>query len=202
MHSFKISTALVALALALVNLATAQYSIDPSSVSLSIRKSWCQSQITTCPSICLQNSTGSTTTETNTCDPTTLDYACICGNGLSPNASEYSLTLPYFICTQFDTNCVAACNGDNTCQAACRDDHPCGAQSPQRINTTSSATASATGTAGASSTNAVAYTGLGGSSSTATPKSGARAQLPLDWGRSYGLAVVFAGVFAGFAWVL
>jgi len=198
MHSFKISTALVATAL--VGLSTSQYSIDPSSVSLAIRKSWCQTQTQTCPSICLQNSTGSTTTETNTCDPDNLTYECVCGNGASPNASEYSLTLPYFICTQYDTNCVNACNGDNTCQAACRDDHPCGAQNPTRINTTSSATQSATGTAGASSTNAVAYTGLGGSSSTSTPKSGA--QMTMDFGKSYGLAVVFAGVFAGFALVL
>ncbi|KAB8304175.1 hypothetical protein EYC80_003594 [Monilinia laxa] len=147
-----------------------------------------------------KNSTGSTTTETNSCDASSLTYECICGNGLSPNASEYSLTLPYFICVQYGQDCVAACNGDNTCSSACRDDHPCGAQNPTRINTTSSVTQSATGTSGASSTNAVAYTGLGGSSSTSTPKSGA--QLTMDFGKSYGLAVVFAGVFAGFALVL
>ncbi|CAD6442091.1 1bae2c16-9ff6-4986-9ef9-389a44e3d112 [Sclerotinia trifoliorum] len=199
MHSFKITAALIAPAL--VKFATAQYTIDPSSVLLATRKSWCQSQTQTCPSLCLQNGGNDSSTETNTCDPETLNYACICGNGLSPNASEYSLTLPYFICTQYATNCVAACNGDNNCQAACRDDHPCGAQNPTRINTTSSATQSSTGTAGASSTNAVAYTGLGGSTSTSTPKSGA-AQMTMDFGKSYGLAVIFAGVFAGFTLVM
>ncbi|KAF7917999.1 uncharacterized protein EAE98_010027 [Botrytis deweyae] len=187
-------------ATALVSFATAQYTIDPESVPLATRKSWCQSQTQTCPSLCLQNGAGSSTTTTNTCDPDTLDYACICGNGLSPNASEYSLTLPYFICTQYATNCVNACNGDNTCQAACRDDNPCGAQNPTRINTTSSTTQSATGTSGASSTSGVAYTGLGGSSSTSTPKSGA--QMTMDFGKSYGLAVVFTGLFAGFALVM
>ncbi|RAL60479.1 hypothetical protein DID88_000254 [Monilinia fructigena] len=198
MLSLKISTALVATAL--VSLTTSQYTIDPTSVPLNIRKQWCQSQTQTCPFLCSQNSTGSTTTETNTCDASSLTYECICGSGLSPNASEYSLTLPYFICVQYGQDCVAACNGDNTCSSACRDDHPCGAQNPTRINATSSATQSATATSGASSTSAVAYTGLGGSSSTSTPKSGA--QLTMDFGKSYGLAVVFAGVFAGFALVL
>ncbi|KAM3086102.1 hypothetical protein ACMFMG_000242 [Clarireedia jacksonii] len=200
MHSFKIAPALVATAL--LSLTRAQ-SIDPDSVDLSIRKSWCQSQQSSCPLLCLQLSGSSATTAANTCDPETLDYQCICGNGLSPNASEYSQTLPYFICTEANDQCVVACNGDSTCQAACRDDHPCGAQNPTRINTTSSSTTqSATGSAGASSTNNVAYTGLGGSSaaSTSTPKSGA--QMTLDFGRSYGLAVVFAGVFAGFALVM
>lgn len=243
MHSFKISAAIVATAL--ISMTTGQYSIDPDSVPLTTRRmffhlliwylaywssnteQWCTHQTETCPFICSQNSTGSTTTETNSCDAvsrpsiytnmassnpqigtkliqkqSSLTYECICGNGLSPNASEYSLTLPYFICTQYSQDCVANCNGDNTCSAACLDDHPCGAQNPTRINVTStSTTGSATGTAGASSTNAVAYTGLGGSSaSTSTPKSGA--QMTMDFGRSYGLAVVFAGVFAGFALVL
>ena len=149
MHSFNMATALVATAL--VSLTMAQYTIDPTTVSLTTRKQWCQAQIQTCPFICAQNSTGSSTTDTNTCDPASLTYECICGNGLSPNASEYSLTLPYFICTQYGQDCVQGCDGDNTCQSACRDDHPCGAQNPQRINTTSSATQSATG-AGAANT--------------------------------------------------
>jgi hypothetical protein len=48
----------------------------------------------------------------------TLDYSCVCGNGLSPNATEFSQTLPYFICTQYGTNCVAGCGGDNLCQVS------------------------------------------------------------------------------------
>lgn len=199
MHSFKISAALVATAL--FSLTGAQ-SIDPDSVPLATRQSWCQSQQSSCPLLCLQLSGSSSTTDANTCDAKTLDFECICGNGLSPNASEYSQTLPYFICTQYNQQCIKNCNGDSTCQAACVDDHPCGAQNPTRVNTTSSATQSATSSAGASSTNNVAYTGLGGSSaaSTSTPKSGA--QMTIDFGRSYGLAVVFASVFAGFALVM
>lgn len=139
-----------------------------------------------------------------------LTYDCTCGNGLAPNASEYSQTLPYFICTEYDNQCVTACNGDSTCQAACRDDHPCGAQNPTRVNTSTSTSMSSTATGGSSSATApIVYTGLGGnaatttassSSSTSTSKSGAQAAL--DLGRSYGLVIVFAGLFSVFAVVM
>ena len=60
----------------------------------------------------------------------------------------------------------------------------------------------------ASNTAGVVYTGLGGgggavqtaSSSSDTKKSGS--QMALDLGRSYGLIVVLAGLFAGFALVM
>jgi len=58
---------------------------------------------------------------------------------------------------------------------------------------------------------AVVYNGLGGDATTTTPAAGAQAtsgdtkkngsQMALDIGRSYGFAVVFAGLFAGFALV-
>jgi len=60
--------------------------------------------------------------------------------------------------------------------------------------------------AGASSgTAGVVYTGLGGgavatATTAASKKSGAQAAL--DLGRSYGLVVVFGGLFAGFALVM
>jgi hypothetical protein len=66
-----------------------------------------------------------------------------------------------------------------------------------------------TAPAGATSgTAGVVYTGLGGgaaatttpSSAQSTTKSGAQAAL--DLGRSYGLAVVFGGIFAGFALIM
>jgi hypothetical protein len=68
--------------------------------------------------------------------------------------------------------------------------------------------ASTTVPAGASSgTAGVVYTGLGGAVSTAattaassTAKSGAQAAL--DLGRNYGLAILFGGIFAGFALVM
>jgi len=205
MHSFKTSAALVAGTLLLG--AQAQYSINASSVPIATRTQWCQAQLTECPLLCLQLPGSSSTTEANDCDPTDLTYDCICGNGLSPNASEYSQTLPYFICTEYGTQCVAACNGETACQSACLQDHPCGAQDPTRVNVTStSSTMAATGTAGSAASGAVVYTGLGGvatAAATSTPsskKSGAQAAL--DIGRSYGLGIVAAGVFAGFALII
>ncbi len=43
-------------------------------------------------------------------------------------------------------------------------------------------------------------TGSGSSSTSASNKSGARAAL--DLGQSYGMAVIVAGLFAGFVWVI
>jgi len=69
-------------------------------------------------------------------------------------------------------------------------------------------TSKPTGT-GAAATNAqttggdAGYTGFGGAAATSTgsPKKGA-APVAVSVGQSYGLAIVFAGLFAGFALVL
>jgi len=218
MPSFKISAAIVATALLSLSARAQQYTIDPSSVPISTRTSWCQSQLASCPLLCLQNSVSEdSTTAANECDPQSLTYDCVCGNGLTPSLSNYSQTIPYFECTEFGTQCVAACNGATACQSACRADNPCGAQNPTRINVTStSSIASSTNLpAGATAgTDGVVFNGLGGGD-VATPtgssdsgsgsggntnKSGSQAAL--DLGRSYGLAVVFVGLFAGFALVM
>lgn len=164
--------------------------------------------------ICLQEAGNSAGTYSNTCDPASLTYSCVCSSGLSPNATEYSQTIPYYICTQYNTNCQAACGSDNTCAAACVDDHPCGAQNPTRVNTSTISTMSATTTGGAAASTAsdgVIYTGFGtGSSASATTGSGssgssessAAARLIVNFGQLYGLAVVAAGIFAAFTIVL
>jgi len=206
MLSFKISVAVVATALfSLSARAQKTYTIDPSSVPILTREGWCSSQQSACPLICLQlPGVTTTTTDANSCNATTLTYSCICSNGQAPNASEYSQTLPYFICTEYGDECVANCNGDSTCQSACRADNPCGAQNPVRSNaTTTSSTSTATGDASGTSTSGVVYNGLGGSATTtASSNSKSGSQMTLDFGRSYGLAVVFAGLFAGFALVM
>ena len=65
----------------------------------------------------------------------------------------------------------------------------------------------ATGT-GAGGSGGVVYSGLGGAEATTTAASSSGggsksgSQAALDIGRSYGLAVVFSGIFAGFALVM
>ncbi|KAK6583382.1 hypothetical protein PZA11_004458 [Diplocarpon coronariae] len=209
MPSVKTSAAVVATAFFAMNAnSQAVYTIDPNSVSLSIRQGWCNSQQSTCPLLCLQLQGDSSTTEANDCDADSLAYDCICGNGLTPNLTEYSQTLPYFTCTEYGSQCVAACNGNSQCQSACRDDHPCGAQNPTRVNLSTVTTSSTKSPAGA--TNGVVYNGLGdagattASSSSDAKETGTKSgsEMALNAGRSYGLAVVFAGIFAGFALVL
>lgn len=212
MPSIMTSVAVLATALfAYSSHAQVVYTIDPSSVPLAIRDSWCVTQKSSCPLLCLQLPGESSTTSTNKCDAASLTYQCVCGNGLSPNASEYSQTLPFFICSEYGNQCVKNCYAGNTqCQSDCRNNNRCGAQDPTRVNVTSSSSIAATATgASATASGDVVHSGFGssadastttGSSSSDNKKSGA--DMALGLGRSYGLAVVFTGVFAGFALVL
>jgi hypothetical protein len=145
-----------------------------------------------------------------------LTYTCVCDNGLSPNASEYSQTLPYYICTQNNELCVQNCGiGNNDCASACREDHPCGAQNPTRVNSSTISTMSATATDGSASStgsDGAVYTGFGdgssesgSSSSTPSGSSGsdsAATRMVLNVGEMYGLAMIAAGVFTGFTFFL
>ncbi|ERS99190.1 uncharacterized protein SPSK_04558 [Sporothrix schenckii 1099-18] len=194
--------AVLAVATALVSTVRADYYIQPDSVPLSLRQYWCSSEISTCPIICAQNKPYST--KTNTCDPKTLTYGCVCGDGLQPNISEYSLTLPYFVCEEWGNQCVTACAGDNSCSSDCRQNHPCGALDPTRANASASASATASNTASASDT---IYTGLGsgsgsssGSPSTTKTNSAGRS---IEVTRALmGAGLTLGGLAAGFALAL
>jgi len=141
---------------------------------------------------------GSSSTATNTCDAASLTYSCVCGNGMSPNSSQYSETLPYFICQEWGVQCVSACGNNNTCQSACTQDHPCGAQSPTRVTTTSTIS-SATAAATTSNSAGVVYNGPAGSASTSSSSdSNSGAHPALDLGNTWGLAMGVAGFFVGF----
>lgn len=205
-------TIAVAAVAALFSTATAQ-TIDPNSVPLATRDAWCTSQISACPLICTQETNGSAATYSNTCDATTLDYSCVCNNGLSPNISEYSQTIPYFTCTESNNQCRNNCGiSNNACAAACVDDHPCGAQNPTRVNVTSTAAGTAAGTAAATSGTGSAtavYSGFGSSASSTGAASGGNTQssssgasVIMNFGQIYGLGVVAAGIITGFAVLL
>ncbi|KAL5615217.1 hypothetical protein BROUX41_005273 [Berkeleyomyces rouxiae] len=197
MVSFKSTVISIAVALATSVAAQAQsYTIDPNSVDISTRERWCSDQTIQCPMVCEQTAGGSP--EVNTCDPESLSYGCLCSNRVQPNISEYSLTLPYYICTEWGNQCVKKCgNHNNECASACRQDHPCGALNPTRANattTTSSSTASAT----ASSSSGPALLSDSGSSS-GSSSSGSISMHTVEMGRVYGLTAVLGGLFMGFA---
>ena len=184
----------------------------------SLPEAWCLTQQTSCPLICLQYPGNSAAPQDNTCDATGLSYSCICSSGLEPNASMYTQTLPYFVCTEWGNECVSNCGSDNACANSCRADHPCGARHPQPANKTSSISASSSmsstsAPAGASvGASGTIYTGFGGAAATSSSASGSSssgsssssssAATALQFGQSSGLFVVAAGMLGGFALLL
>lgn len=185
--------------------------------------------MSSCPLICLQLPGTSENPDSNECDavgdpktlhhrhrhhrhspgwtnqPTinqqdTLQYSCVCSNGITPNTSEYTLTMPYYLCTEFNNQCVRHCGDDSSCVTACRADHPCGAQNPKRVNTTSTApTASQTGTPSGTNTGGVVYTGLGEGATSAPGKGTAGHAVALHIGQVYGAGVLVAAFLLGFS---
>ncbi|KZZ91911.1 hypothetical protein AAP_03130 [Ascosphaera apis ARSEF 7405] len=128
-----------------------------------------------------------------------LSFSCICNNDQTPNATEYSQTIPYFICTQQNNDCVNACPNNNAdCQYNCRAQNPCGAKSPKRYNittTTTATTASATGdVTGTSATpSQTVYSGMAGEEDS-SPSNGAIGLTPV-----YGYGVLLSAFIGGFA---
>ncbi|KAJ5463294.1 hypothetical protein N7475_008238 [Penicillium sp. IBT 31633x] len=166
---------------------------DPSSVPYSTREAWCNSQTSACPLLCLQLPGASGTPTTNTCEATDLQYECLCSNGVSPNATEYSQTIPYYTCTENNNQCVLGCDGNSVCQNNCRVDNPCGAQDPKRVNVTTTAKKT---TASATATQTPVDTLVNGANS-AAPR-----MVSVDMSHVYGLCVLVGGFVAGFATLL
>lgn len=156
------------------------------------------------PSICLQVGNTLLQTRQNDCSAQALTWSCVCQNGVTPNVTMYSLTLPYFICQEWGTQCVAACGSDSTCASNCRQNHPCGAQDTSPPNKTiiaaskSAAAASSTKNSGGQTV----HTGFADGS----PGEGAAGQIrpPVLFGinGNVGSMVVVGALFLGFAVVL
>jgi len=183
----------VVAAATLLTMAQAQYRVEPDSVPIADREQWCRSQVASCPLICEQTKPG--TTLVNECDVDSLTYGCLCGDNKKPNMSEYSMTLPYFVCREWGTQCVADCpQSDSECNRACREDHPCGALNPKKVKpTTSTAGPSASQTDEADTI----YTDSPGSSDDGGDERDGASMLAL--GQAHGLAVVLGSLFVGFA---
>lgn len=111
---------------------------------------------------------------------------------MTPNASEYSQTIPYYTCTETNNQCVLKCNGDSTCQNNCRVKNPCGAQDPKRVNVTTTTAKAATPTASETPVNTLVNGATG-----AAPR-----MASIDMSHVYGLCVLVGGFVAGFATLL
>ncbi|OJJ63131.1 hypothetical protein ASPSYDRAFT_28737 [Aspergillus sydowii CBS 593.65] len=164
--------------------------VDPQDIDSLTKQHWCLTQTESCLIICDQV-TGVTgeTPNSNECDDDTLKYSCVCSNGQSPNASEYTETIPFFLCTEQNTQCVNDCTQNNSsCQDKCRSSNPCGAQNPRPPNKTATTAASTTSTL-------PPFTGE------ASDEGGAIKPM-IDLKPVYGLSIVLGGFFAGFAFFL
>lgn len=191
-----LKTSLLAVAATLLSAVRADYYVEPTSVPLATRSNWCTNEISSCPLICAQTSPFTTVTEVNSCDAKTLTYGCVCSNGLQPNVSEYSLTLPFFVCQEWGNQCVTGCGSNSTCSSSCREDHPCGALSPTVANTTATASTSATASSTDSSATKI-YSNFGSAAS-----SSGSAMPAFDTNRLVVLAATLAGLTAGVALAL
>ncbi|KAL4936498.1 hypothetical protein BDV06DRAFT_227848 [Aspergillus oleicola] len=174
------------------------YTVDASSVGDGIKEQWCTSQTSACPLICLQLPGTTDAPMSNDCDDDTLVYSCICSNGQTPNASEYSQTIPYYLCTEQNNRCVSACaQTDSSCQSSCRTQNPCGAQNPRPPNNTVNGNTTSTGTATTSTSSLPPFTGV-----PQDDDEGVAGRMGVDMRQVYGLVVVLGGFFAGFTILL
>jgi len=185
------------------------YTINPKNVPLWLRDTWCQNQQTQCPLICLQTSAHSAETRQNTCNSTLLTYACVCSNGLSPNLTQYSQTLPFYICQEWGNECVHNCHDDAACASSCREDHPCGAQDPAPPNKTAMTTKMSTTGLPQGTKSGTVYSGFAGQGTgKASGGAAGRVSVPLfmpavmQYGNGMGMLLVLGGFFLGFAVML
>ncbi|KAF2222041.1 hypothetical protein BDZ85DRAFT_264794 [Elsinoe ampelina] len=187
-------TSLLVAASAFVTSVTAQIQINPGTVPQAERNGWCDAQRNTCPVICQNGTTA------NTCDPNTLQYNCLCVSGATPNISDYSQTLPFFICQTSIAQCVAATT-DASVQARCRD-VTCGSRNASaETATTSSAAPSSTSVSSQTSSAASSPTGSAASASSSAPAATGAASA-LAAARDYGTPALMAGMLAIFGFAM
>jgi hypothetical protein len=170
---------------------TTNTTIDPSSVSLTLRSQWCQAQQNTCGTLC------SGDYGNNTCSPDTLAYSCTCAaNNSAPGLQYYKETMPTFICEQVFTNCISTNAGDAAAQALCtkNEQNNCGHLDPANFTaaaaTTTSASSSATGTSASAAT---------GSATSTSSKAGAATMAAM---RNLGTGAFAIGVGAAFGYMI
>ncbi|GKU01446.1 pci protein [Fusarium langsethiae] len=102
--------------------------IDPNSVELTTRSSWCGAQQNTCDTLCKDD------TVTNNCNDDTLNWECTCSsNSSAPGLQYYTQTMPTFICESLFAQCISQTNtqkGSEECKSKIQS--KCAEQSPPK----------------------------------------------------------------------
>ncbi|KAI0176432.1 hypothetical protein GGR52DRAFT_361994 [Hypoxylon sp. FL1284] len=113
---FTVNTALVAFsALTLVSAqanSNSSFTIDPTTVDLSDRISWCQGETDSCGTVC-----GAVVN--NDCSTDTLDFTCVCQGGDEPDMNLYQNAMPWFVCERLQDNCIKSTENDAAGQKNC-----------------------------------------------------------------------------------
>ncbi|KAL1304872.1 hypothetical protein AAFC00_003795 [Neodothiora populina] len=182
--------------------------INPDTVDPALRATWCRAETESCRQIC-------STYSANTCDSNTLTYNCTCATGSTPNITDFQQTLPFFICQQWITDCVAGhpndLDGITACHSVtCGDRNASSASSSSSssssASSTSSAAASSSSGAAASATSAAASATSGAasaaSSAAAATSSSAASSAAIGVAMNYGTGVLAAGMLAVFGLAL
>ncbi|CAO3573476.1 unnamed protein product [Mortierella alpina] len=108
--------------------------LDVMKIDNSTKLTWCQNQVGFCTNVC-QELTNGAETHSNQCDIQTLDFICECSDGAAPNITEYTYTIPYFLCTAENQECIQNCKlSDNNCYTGCTQKRNCTAEFPKNYN--------------------------------------------------------------------
>ncbi|KAF9958313.1 hypothetical protein BGZ70_009231 [Mortierella alpina] len=108
--------------------------LDVMKIDNSTKLTWCQNQVGFCTNVC-QELTNGAETHDNRCDIQTLDFICECKGGAAPNITEYTYTIPYFLCTAETQECIHNCGqSDNSCYTNCEKKRNCTAEFPKKYN--------------------------------------------------------------------
>ncbi|KJX94569.1 hypothetical protein TI39_contig4175g00002 [Zymoseptoria brevis] len=178
--------------------ANGQLMIDASQISSGERQSWCLGQRNNCPKVCEGPA------NPNSCDSNTLEWTCTCTNGNTPNITDYTEMVPFYICQQWIANCVASNPNDATAQFGCRS-VVCGSQNASALAVDSSSSSSSSSSPSSSATGTPTTNG-GGSSGTRPTESAAAsssgAAVALNVAQSYGSGILAAGLLASFGLAL
>ncbi|EWY94423.1 hypothetical protein FOYG_07163 [Fusarium oxysporum NRRL 32931] len=163
--------------------------IDPNTVDLATRSSWCGAQQNTCDALCKDD------TNENKCTENDLKWECTCSsNSSTPGLQYYTQTMPTFICQELFSQCISQNTGSQSGQRECTSkiDDKCAKQSPPKdvvSDDNDDTTSTASDTATTSATRASSATTGTAESVTSTTSDGFAAPTMAPAGRGAAAAV-------------
>lgn len=97
----------------------------------STKASWCGRNIYSCKIVCYTQDAPEP--KKNTCDTSTLDYDCLCGDGAGVDLSLFADTMYAFQCAEVGRRCQTQCTGktdEQSCKLGCNQKYKCPTDPP------------------------------------------------------------------------